>query len=214
MIDSRVAVSAFLGLFGCVGVLKTSHGVSGAIEFSPALSQKEAALEHLEVGHVLKLMISFKERFWESDARFAFAISFDESIPTWWTQEPLVSNVLTGWAGGQAGEKLVNLSRQELVDRAIGSLSRIFAPSAGWLHERVENIYYHDWSNDPFCRGAYSYPKVGGLKAARALGAPAAETIFFAGEATDYRGAFGTVHGALASGILAARKVAAAFRGS
>jgi monoamine oxidase len=77
-------------------------------------------------------MICFKERFWESNARFAFVISFDEGIPTWWTQEPLTSNVLTGWAGGPAGEKLVNLSHEELLDRAIESLSRIFAKSA-WL---------------------------------------------------------------------------------
>jgi hypothetical protein len=85
---------------------------------------------------------------------------------------------LTGWAGGLAGEKLVNLSHEELLDRAIESLSRIFAKSAGWLHECVDKIYYHDWSNDPFCRGAYSYPKVGGLKAAQTLGEPINDTIF------------------------------------
>ena len=197
-----------------LGVLKASSGTPGAIQFIPALSEKEAALEHLEVGHVIKFMICFKERFWESETRFAFVISFDEGIPTWWTQEPLTSNVLTGWAGGPAGEKLVNLSHEELLGRAIESLSRIFAKSAGWLHECVDKIYYHDWSNDPFCRGAYSYPKVGGLKAAQTLGEPINDTIFFAGEATDSQGAYGTVHAALNSGISAARKIAEALRRS
>jgi monoamine oxidase len=191
-----------------LGVLKASSGTPGAIQFIPTLSQKRAALEHLEVGHVIKLMICFKERFWESDARFAVVTSFDEGIPTWWTQAPLISNVLTGWAGGPAGEKLVNLSREELLNRAIESLSRIFAKSAVWLHECIDNVYYHDWSNDPFCRGAYSYPKVGGLKAAQTLGEPVNDTIFFAGEATDSLGAYGTVHAALTSGISAARKIA------
>jgi monoamine oxidase len=194
-----------------LGVLKASPGTPGAIQFIPKLPQKESAIEHLEVGHVVKLMICFKERFWESDARFAFVISFDEGLPTWWTQEPLTSNVLTGWAGGPAGEKLVNLRRDELLDRAIESLSRIFARSAAWLHECVDKIYYHDWSNDAFCRGAYSYPKVGGLQAAQILGEPVKDTIFFAGEATDYRGAYGTVHAALDSGISASRKVTAAL---
>jgi monoamine oxidase len=191
-----------------LGVLKASTGTQGAIQFTPALSQKEAAIAHLEVGHAIKLMICFKERFWESDGRFAFAISVDEGIPVWWTQEPLTSNVLTGWAGGQAGEKLVNLPRQELLSQAVESLGRIFAKSTGWLHNCADKIYYHDWSNDPFCRGAYSYPKVGGLQAAQTLSEPVNETIFFAGEATDSRGAYGTVHAALDSGIAAAQNIA------
>lgn len=188
-----------------LGVLKASPGAPGTIQFIPELPGKRLAIEHLEVGHVIKLMICFKERFWESSERFPLVIAFDEGIPTWWTQSPLTSNVLTGWAGGQAGEKLISLPREELLDRAIESLSRIFARSAPWLHECVDKIYYHDWSNDPFCRGAYSYPKVGGLKAAQTLSEPVKDTIFFAGEATDYRGAYGTVHAALDSGISAAR---------
>ena len=195
-----------------LGVLKAPSGTPGAIQFIPGLPHKRATLEHLEVGHVIKLMICFKERFWESQAQFAFVTSFDEGIPTWWTQAPLISNILTGWAGGPAAEKLVNLSRQELLTRAIESLSRIFVKSAGWLHECIDKVYYHDWSNDPFSRGAYSYPKVGGLKAAQTLGEPVNETIYFAGEATDYQGAYGTVHAALASGISAARKITETLR--
>jgi monoamine oxidase len=195
-----------------LGILKASSGTPGALQFFPALSQIEAALEHLEVGHVAKLMISFRERFWENNERFAFVTSFDEGIPTWWTQEPLTSNVLTGWAGGPTGEKLVNLSHEELLDRAIESLSRIFSKSVGWLRACVDKVYYHNWSNDPFCRGAYSYPKVGGLKAAQTLGEPIENTLFFAGEATDTQGAYGTVHAALNSGISVARRIAEGLR--
>ena len=195
-----------------LGVLKASSGSLGAIQFNPALSGKEAALEHLEVGHAIKLMICFKERFWESDTRVAFVLSIGEGIPVWWTQEPLTSNVLTGWAGGQAAERLVNLSREELLNRAIDSLSRIFARSAGWLRDCVDKIYYHDWSNDPFCRGAYSYPRVGGLQGAQTLSEPVDDTIFFAGEATDSLGAFGTVHAALNSGTSAAKDIARGLR--
>jgi monoamine oxidase len=192
-----------------LGVLKAPSGTPGAIQFVPALSEKRAMLEHLEVGNVIKIMICFKERFWKSQPRFGFVTSFDEGIPTWWTQAPLISNVLTGWAGGPAAENLLNLSRQELLNRAIESLSRIFSKSAAWLHKCINKVYYHDWSTDPFSRGAYSYPKVGGLKAAQTLGEPVKETIYFAGEATDYLGAYGTVHAALISGISAARKIAA-----
>ena len=193
-----------------LGVLRATSDLSGAIRFLPPMPQKEMALERLEVGHVVKLMICFKERFWEVDSRFGFAVSLAEDFPTWWTQEPLTSNILTGWAGGPAGEKLVNLSQAEIYDRAIKSLSRIFAKSIGWLDECAEKIYFHNWSDDPFSRGAYSYPKTGGLKAARILALPVDSTIFFAGEATDSRGANGTVHAALKSGIKAARTIAGA----
>jgi monoamine oxidase len=195
-----------------LGILQLSPGTHGAIQFVPPLPQKEAALQHLQAGHVIKLMIRFKERFWKIHGQLAFVISFDEEIPTWWTQEPLTSNVLTGWAGGAAAEKLLNLSRDELVDRAVGSLGRIFGKDELWLRERIDGIYYHDWSKDPFSRGAYSYPKVGGLKAAQTLAEPVNDTIFFAGEATDFQGANGTVHAALESGISAAREIAGASR--
>jgi monoamine oxidase len=197
-----------------LGILQLLPGTRGAIQFVPPLPQKEAALQNLQVGHVIKLMIRFKERFWKIHGQFAFVISFYGDIPTWWTQEPPISNVLTGWAGGSAAERLLNLSRDELLDCAIGSLGRIFGKAERWLRERVDGIYYHDWSKDPFSRGAYSYPKVGGLKAAQTLAEPINDTIFFAGEATDFQGANGTVHAALDSGISAAREIAGASRRS
>jgi monoamine oxidase len=191
-----------------LGVLQASPGRPGAIQFVPPLHQKEAALRHLQMGHVVKLVIRFKERFWKTHGRFAFAISFDGEMPTWWTQEPITSNVLTGWAGGPAAERLVNLSREELLHRATESLGRIFAQPGRWLRERVDKIHYHDWSHDPFSRGAYSYPKIGGLRAAETLAEPVSDTIFFAGEATDSRGANGTIHAALESGTSTVRKIA------
>jgi len=197
-----------------LGVLQTLPETPGAIQFIPPLREKEAALRHLEVGQVVKLIICFRERFWQIHGRFAFAISVDQEIPTWWTQEPVTSNVLTGWAGGLAAEKLINLSRADLLERAIESLSHIFAKPKDWLWERVDEVHYHDWNNDPFSRGAYSYPKPGGLKAAQILAEPVNDTIFFAGEATDFRGANGTVHAALDSGTSIARKIVTAWRGA
>lgn len=39
------------------------------------------------------------------------------------------------------------------------------------------------------------------------LGRPLGNTLFFAGEATDVTGNNGTVHGAMASGLLAAKDI-------
>jgi hypothetical protein len=48
---------------------------------------------------------------------------------------------------------------------------------------------------------------VGGLEAARVLAEPIEKTLFFAGEATDFAGHFGTVHGAISSGVRAAMEI-------
>jgi monoamine oxidase len=71
----------------------------------------------------------------------------------------------------------------------------------------LEAAYFHDWQSDPFSRGAYSYGKVGSDGAQQALGAPVANVLFFAGEATDISGHNGTVHGAIASGYRAAEEI-------
>src|ERR1700690_4025333 len=47
---------------------------------------------------------------------------------------------------------------------------------------------FHDWQNDPFTRGAYSYGKAGSGGAQQKSGSPVDETLFFAGEATDTPG--------------------------
>jgi monoamine oxidase len=72
-----------------------------------------------------------------------------------------------------------------------------------------ESVLVHDWQSDPYARGAYSYVRVGGEGARDALAAPLANTLFFAGEASDVQDA-GTVGGALHSGMRAAREVLAA----
>ena len=69
----------------------------------------------------------------------------------------------------------------------------------------------HDWQADPFSRGAYSYAAVGGMDAAKTLGTPVANTLYFAGEATNGDGYNGTVHGAIATGLRAAKELLQSF---
>ena len=73
-------------------------------------------------------------------------------------------------------------------------------------------IRTHDWDADPHARGAYSYARVGGSQAAKTLARPVEGTLFFAGEATDTEGRTGTVEGALATGLRAARQVETALK--
>jgi len=74
------------------------------------------------------------------------------------------------------------------------------------LDDLLEAWWTHDWRSDPFSRGAYTYPRVGGTAAQRTLGRPVENTLFFAGEATDLEQT-ATVAGAIASGRRAAREL-------
>jgi monoamine oxidase len=85
--------------------------------------------------------------------------------------------------------------------RALGApRARLDAQLEGWAT--------HDWQKDPFSRGAYTYVGVGGRTAPQRLARPVQGTLFFAGEATSAEET-GTVAGAIASGLAAARKVEA-----
>jgi monoamine oxidase len=74
----------------------------------------------------------------------------------------------------------------------------------------LEAAYSHDWHGDPFACGAYSYVPAGALAARKILAEPVADTLYFAGEATNLNGHSATVHGAIASGKRAARQCIAA----
>lgn len=188
-----------------LGVLR-----AGSVVFTPALRDKQNTIKFLEMGPVIRVSLCFEEKFWEQQAEMAdlsFLFTDDQQFPTWWTSNPLPYPILTGWAAGQCAVQFNGKGRQEIIDQAVQALSRITGLSVLSLESRLAGAYSHDWQADPFSRGGYSYAAVGGIDAARALASPVAETLYFAGEATDFTGRNGTVHGAMASGYRAAREV-------
>lgn len=186
---------------------------SGRLGFSPALREKEKALSLLEMGPVERVSLCFRGRFWEQKEELkdvSFVVTDDPDFPTWWSSNPLPFPMLTGWAAGPYAKALAGLTEEQRIDRALQSLGQILDLDAASLRSEFEQGFSHDWQSDPLSCGAYSYALVGGSRAGRDLGAPVADTLFFAGEATDSEGNNGTVHGAIASGKRVAREVLAA----
>ena len=200
-----------------LGVLLARPSEKGGIRFSPSLpSSKQKALSKLSMGHVMRVTLQFKERFWENvrprDSKktlseLSFLFSDDEWFPTWWTQMPLKSPVITGWAPFKSADRLSGHNSKFIVDKALTTLSRLMQVAKKDIAVVFKNAHFHDWRNEPFSRGAYSYVKVGGKNAPGILAKPVDQTLFFAGEATDTTGQTGTVHGAIASGKRAAREI-------
>ena len=198
-----------------LGVLQAPSTAMGAVSFAPALAAKREALAALASGPVVKVLLRFDVPFWESlqggayrDASFFHAP--DAPIRTFWTQAPLSAPLLVAWAGGPRALRVAaGGSPGAIVQQALESLHRLFGRELD-VASHLEGYYHHDWQQDPFARGAYSYVLVGGSEARRTLGAPLEDTLFFAGEATDTDDEAGTVTGALQSGIRAAREVLSA----
>jgi monoamine oxidase len=187
-----------------IGVWKAARDQEGAIEFDPPLREKERALDTIEAGHVVKIAFRFRERFW--DDRVNFLHTDDRFLPTWWTDAPIRSPILTGWGGGHAADALIAEGADALQDRALDSLSRAFDVPRRRVDSLLAGVFHHDWQRDPFSRCAYSYAAVGGSKSHAALAKPIRGTLYFAGEATS-GDETGTVAGAIESGKRAAREL-------
>jgi hypothetical protein len=182
------------------------------------------------MGPVIRVSLCFQAKFWEQQPEMAdlsFLFTDDPQFPTWWTSNPLPYPILTGWAAGHYAAALSGRSHDGrshdgrshdgrshggrshagLTQAALQALARIVDLDPSELRRQLTGVFTHDWQADPFSHGAYSYAAVGGLEAARALAAPVSDTLYFAGEAMNFEGYNGTVHGAIASGNRAAQEL-------
>jgi len=198
---------------------------AGVVRFDPALPAKQRALARIETGQVFKIVLRFREAFWQG-AEFlkerrehsgasngmTFLHAHGAEVPTWWTSLPVRSPLLTGYVGAVRAEELLAEEPPTRLERTLVALSDILSVPRRELEGQLDASATHDWRADPFARGAYSYIGVGGNDAPRALARPVDGTLFFAGEATN--GAeIGTVAGALSSGRRAAREVLRVLHG-
>jgi monoamine oxidase len=182
----------------------------GTIILEPDIPAIRNAARQLVMGHVARVNVVVKERFWEKKVEdLSFVHCPERPFNVWWTQNPLRAPVLTGWSGGPPALELMR--NEHVEDVTLAELARAFAIKRSRLDTLVESIHTYDWSEDPHVRGAYSYAGVAGAHAPRILARSFDDRIYLAGEATE-SGASGTVEGALISGKRAARKVIEAIR--
>jgi monoamine oxidase len=124
-------------------------------------------------------------------------------MPVWWTARPFDGAVITGWTAGPAAEDAPP-DPADWVAPSLETLARLLGIPETTLASELDGWNAHNWSADPFARGAYSYVRTGGTAAQKAFAEPVADTLYFAGEATDIEGHGGTVNGAIAAGERAA----------
>jgi monoamine oxidase len=189
---------------------------SGALSISPSPIESLRLLSRIRVGHVRRMVMIFRHKFWtDTTARsvprglseLSFLHSSGDVFPVWWTKFPENSASLVAWTGGPRADVLAGRTGQELESDAIRELANIFALDDARLRGFLLQSESHDWQQDPLVLGSYSYLPVGALHVPEALSEPMEATLFFAGEHTDTSGNWGTVHGAMESGLRAARQI-------
>jgi monoamine oxidase len=200
-----------------VGVLRGRRGEEGVIEFSPELPRnKLKAIAGIEMGKVVRLVLQFRERFWEhihpnahnrkTLDKMGFLFSQDKWFPTWWTAMPERFPILIAWGAARCAERIES-DTIPVEQRALQTISKLLGSEPQEVNRLFEKAYFHDWQSDPYSRGAYSYVKAGAANAPEILGQPVENTLYFAGEAADVSGNNGTVHAAIASAQRAVREM-------
>jgi monoamine oxidase len=193
-----------------LGVLQSESG----IHFQPEPDEALEAARRLAIGQALRVVLRFREPFWEENERISFAgflLSDEPAFPTWWTPLSVRAPLITGWSAGSHADPLLGKPRAQVVSQAVDALTRITRADPARVANLFEAGYFHDWHADPFARGAYSYVPARALPARAVLASPVAATLYFAGEATELDGRSATVHGAIASGKRAAQQILADF---
>ena len=185
-----------------VGVLK-----AGTVRFVPELpDSKRAALQYLEMGPVLKVLLRFDEPFWPR--RLATLGCAVGPVTLYWpvfygADEPPA--VLTAYCTGPRAAALSTVSEAEASAIVLQDLRTHFPKAVPKLvaSRRI------DWTTDPLACGGYTFLRPGGTGARARLAAADTAALFWAGAETATRAIAATVEAAFATGLRAASEVRA-----
>ena len=204
-----------------LGVLKRPECIS----FQPPLPRrKQDSIENMGFGVLNKVVLCFKERFWNADIHhfgYVSPTSRGEMFLFW---NVMKTPVLVALVAGEAALENEKLRDEAVLSKALSVLHKIFGEES--VPEPFEWCISH-WGSDPCSFGSYSYvsPKSSGtdydqlatpvllssLREDSDLSSQEKELelprLFFAGEHT-MRNYPATVHGAILSGFREAGRIA------
>ncbi|KAL3451067.1 flavin-containing amine oxidoreductase-domain containing protein [Aspergillus insuetus] len=206
---------------GSLGTLKSQN-----IQFSPPLPEwKQGAINRLGFGVMNKVILAFKEPFWDSE-RDMFGLLREPKNGASMVQEEYAANrgrfylfwncmkttglpVLIGLMAGDAAHQAERTPDAEIITEVMSQLRNVFKHAA--VPDPLETIITR-WASDRFTRGSYSYVAAEALPGDYDLMAKPIGNLHFAGEATCGTHP-ATVHGAYLSGLRAASEVIDSIQG-
>jgi monoamine oxidase len=201
--------AAFSGYFAQVIVLTIPLAIlkdEDEIDFLPALpASKQQAIATIGVDAAFKAVLRFTERFWPGDIGSLYGLPAVAQYDATGVGRGVANDMLTATATGDDALALTDSSSP--IAAILADLDGVFG--AGTASGRFLNASFVDWTDERWFQGGVSYASVGSDALRAALAAPVGDRLFFAGEATSTTGDFGTLHGAIQTGIRAANEVLA-----
>jgi monoamine oxidase len=175
---------------------------ANGIVFTPALPiAKTTALTKIGMASGIKIVMNFSKAFWAANTSSIYGTG---TVPEFWVSSNGRSTqnfVLTAFITGSKADTLA-AKGTNIISTVMAELDAMYG--RGVASGLLKNAVVADWSKEPYIRGAYSYPIVGGgLSFRQDLSLPVQRKIYFSGEATHYGGHSGTVHGAMESSVRA-----------
>lgn len=169
---------------------------AGDIQFVPALpATKTDAFKKIGMDAGLKIFLAFNKRFWAAETGSIYGTGL---VSEFWVASrgrSSQANVLTAFVNGSNAETLASRG-SAAVQTVVQELDAMYG--RGVASGSLTNAYVMDWRKEPYIKGAYSYPMLGGgIDARQEIANSVLRKVYFAGEATHTGGHSGTVHGAI-----------------
>ncbi len=189
-----------------LGVLK-----AGVVHFAQPLGRKrQHAINGLEMGLLNKCWLRFDHIFWPPDVDWIDYLGPEQGLWADWlngvpsTGQPL----LVGFNAAAAAVRLEKLDDRATTASAMEALRTMFGSA---IPDPIDSQITR-WRKDPYSRGSYSFNAVGTKAKDRSalFGADWGGRLQFAGEAASHDHP-GTSHGALMTGIAAAKALLKGF---
>jgi monoamine oxidase len=181
---------------------------AGAIFFEPALpAHKQEAIDSFRTEPATKLIYHFREPHWTESMRY---LCCEGMTARWWTPgegRAAAPAIITAYLTADRARQIDALPEAEALALGLRELADLLTCSLLDLEKDLLMARRVSWGLDCYALGGYAHVPPGHADARPALASPLNGRLFFAGEATAWQTNPQTVHGALESGLRAAREI-------
>ncbi len=162
------------------------------IKFLPVLHiSKTSAFEKIGTGPGLRVLLKFSKRFWKDDSTSIYSPG---PVPEFVVTGPVRNNVLTATVYGEGAALLSGMGEGASAE-VLKQLDKIYGGNVATRTVTGSTIL--DWTKEPFIKGGISYPSLDSAGMREIAAASIDKKLYFAGEAMNTSGRFGTIHGAI-----------------
>ena len=159
-------------------------------------------IHELQYGHVMKLAMQFKKRFWDEHDSLGQRIFTDTMLRRVYhfsVDQPGPRGILMSFTSGEDARRLGQLKHEQRMTKARKTVKEIWSKSDVHFESGVSKY----WNQDPFTLGSYSSLGVGQERTFRELARRQDGIVHFAGEHTESP----SMNGAISSGLRVSEEV-------